>query len=123
MCMQMYGASIAPLYPLYTEAATFVRPSCHHKMGQVGVEGTKETGRKVAWVIQWWHTWPSDIAMDTMVTVKFWACSKQLHIGRRVGRSLTGLSKEAGGRHTHRRDRRMDAQGSVTGGLKKCVLL
>ena len=53
--------------------------------------------------------------MDAMVTVKFWACSKQSHKGRREGRSLTGRSKEAGGRHMHRRGRRMDAQGSAIG--------
>ena len=32
---------------------------------------------------------------------------------RRGGRSLTGRSKEAGGRHTHRRGRRMDVQWSA----------
>ena len=35
------------------------------------------------------------------------------------GRSLTGRSKEAGGRYRHRRGRRMDAQGSVIGRLIK----
>ena len=50
-----------------------------------------------------------------MVAVKFWACSKQSHKGRRRGRSLTGRSREAGGRHTHRRGRRMDAQWSAIG--------
>ena len=59
-----------------------------------------------------WYTGRSDIAM---VTVKFWACSKQSHKGRRRCRSLTGRSKEAGGRHTHRRGRRMDAQWSAIG--------
>ena len=62
--------------------------------------------------------------MDTTVIVKFWACSKQSHKGRRGGRSLTGHSKEAGGRHTHRRGRRMDARWSAIGRLvNKCVLL
>ena len=50
-----------------------------------------------------------------MVAVKFWACSKQSHKGRRGGQSLTGRSKEAGGRHTHRRGGRMDAQWSAIG--------
>ena len=50
-----------------------------------------------------------------MVAVKFWACSKQSHKGRRGGRSLTGRSKEVGWRHTHRRGRRMDAQWSAIG--------
>ena len=31
------------------------------------------------------------------------------------GQSFTGRSREAGGRHTHRRGRRMDAQGSAIG--------
>ena len=53
--------------------------------------------------------------MDAMVTVNFWACSKQSHKGRRGGRSLTGRSKEAGGRHRHRRGRRMDVQWSAIG--------
>ena len=44
-----------------------------------------------------------------------WACSKQSHKGRRGGRSLTGRSKEAGWRHTHRRGCRMDAQWSAIG--------
>ena len=58
-----------------------------------------------------------------MVAVKFWACSKQSHKGRWGGRSLAGRSKEAGGRHTHRRCGRMDAQWSAFGRLvKKCIL-
>ena len=72
-------------------------------------------GRTVALVAQWWYTGRSDIAMDAMVAVKFWACSKQSHKGRRGGRSLTGRSKEAGGRHTHRHGGRMDAQWSAIG--------
>ena len=44
-----------------------------------------------------------------------WACSTQSHKGRRWGRSLTGRSKEAGGRHTHRRGGRIDAQWSAIG--------
>ena len=72
-------------------------------------------GRKVALVVQVWHRGRSDLAMDAMVAVKFWACSKQSHKGRGGGRSLTGCSNEAGGRHTHRRGRRMDAHGSVIG--------
>ena len=72
-------------------------------------------GRTVAWVVQWWYTGRSDIAMDAMVAVKLWACSKQSHKGRRGGQSLTGRSKEAGGRHTHHRGGRMDAQWSAIG--------
>ena len=68
-----------------------------------------------ALVVQGWHRGRSDIAMDAMVVVKFWACSKQSHKGRRGGRSLTGRSKEAGWRRTHRRGRRMDAQWSAVG--------
>ena len=44
-------------------------------------------GRTVALVVQGWHIGRSDIAMDA---VKFWACSKQSHKGRRGGRSLKG---------------------------------
>ena len=43
---------------------------------------------------------------------------------RQGGRSLTGRSKDAGGRHTHRRGGRMDAQWSAIGRpRKKYVLL
>ena len=72
-------------------------------------------GRTVALVVQGWHRGRSDITMDAMVVVKFWACSKQSHKDRRGGRSLTGRSKEAGWRHTHRRGRRMGAQWSAIG--------
>ena len=58
----------------------------------------QQGGRTVALVVQGWHTGRSDIAMDAMVAVKFWACSKQSHKGRRGGRSLTSRSKEARGR-------------------------
>ena len=51
--------------------------------------------------------------MDTMVAVKFWMCSKQLHQGRRCGGSLAGCSNEVGWRHMHRRGCRMDAQWSA----------
>ena len=80
--------------------------------------------QKVAEVVQGWHRGRSDLAMNAMVVVKFSAYSKQSHEGRRGGRSLIGRSKEAGGRHTHRHSRRMDAQGSAIGRpVKKCVLL
>ena len=54
-----------------------------------------------------------------MVAVKFWACSKQSHKGRRGGWALAGRSKEAGGRHAHPRGRRMDAQVLAIGGPVK----
>ena len=44
-----------------------------------------------------------------------WACSKQSHKGCRGSRSLTDRSKEAGGGHKYRRDRRIDAHGSAIG--------
>ena len=50
-----------------------------------------------------------------MVAMMFWACSKQSHKDRRGGRSLADRSKEAGGRHTHRRGGRMDARWSAIG--------
>ena len=75
----------------------------------------QKRGRTVALVVQGWHIGRSDIAMDAMVAVKFWPCSKQSHKGRRGGRSLSGRSKEAGWKHRHRRGRRMDAQWSAIG--------
>ena len=51
--------------------------------------------------------------MDAMVAAKFGTSSKQSHKGCRGGRSLTGRSREAGGRHTHHRVRRMDTQRSA----------
>ena len=72
-------------------------------------------GRKAALVVQGWHGGSSDLAMDAMVAVKFWACSKQSHKGRRGKQSLTGRSKESGRRHTYRPGRRMDAQESAIG--------
>ena len=74
-------------------------------------------------VVQGWHTRRSDLIMDAMVALQFWACSKQSHKGRR-GRSLTGSSKEAGGRHIHRRCRRMDAQGrTIDRPVKMCTVV
>ena len=57
-------------------------------------------GRTIALVVQGWHTGRLVIAMDAMVAVKFWACSKQSHKGRRGGRSLTGRSKGRGEANT-----------------------
>ena len=68
--------------------------------------------RSVALVVQVWYTGRSDL---TMVAVKFWACSKQLHKGRWGGRLFTDGPNEARGRHAHRPGRRMDAQWSVIG--------
>ena len=104
-------------YPLYTGAVTFVPPWTGRRWRHNG-------GTEVALAVQGWHTGCSNLAMDTMVAVKFWACSKQSHKGRRGGRSLAGRSKEAGGRHTHRRGRRINAQGPTIGrSEKKCLLL
>ena len=75
------------LYPLYIRAATFVPPLCDHKTDKVTIEGPKEAESL---------PWSSDLAMDAMVAVKFWAFSKQLHKGRQAGRSLTSCWKEAG---------------------------
>ena len=52
-------------------------------------------GWAVASVVQWWYKGRSDIVMDAMVAVKFWACSKQSHKGRRGGRSLKGGRRKA----------------------------
>ena len=106
ICVQV----IPPLHRDCDLSASIVRPQ-----NWPGRRWRQKGGRTVALVAQWWYTGRSDIAMDAMVAVKFWACSKQLHKGRRGGRSLTGRSKEAGGRHTHRHGGRMDAQWSAIG--------
>ena len=71
--------------------------------------------RAVSLVVQGRYMGRSDIALNAIVAVKFWACLKQSHKGRRRGRSLIGGSKEAWRRHTHRRGRRMDAHRLVIG--------
>ena len=101
---------IPPLHRGCDLSASIVRPQ-----NWPGRRWRQKGGRTVALVAQWWYIGCSDIAMDAMVAVKFWACSKQSHKGRRGGRSLTGRSKEAGGRHTHRHGGRMDAQWSAIG--------
>ena len=88
--------------------ASLVRPQ-----NWPGRRWRRKGGRTVALVVQGWHAGRSDHAMDGMVTAKFWACSKQPHKGCRGGRSLTGRSKEAGGKHTHCRGRRMVAPWSA----------
>ena len=102
------GIVYTPLHRGCDLFASLVRPQ-----NRPGRRWRQKGGRTVALVVQGWHIGGSDIAMDAMVAVKFWACSKQSHKGRRRGRSLTGRSKEAGWRHTHRRGRRMDAQWSA----------
>ena len=104
------NAVIPPLHRGCDLCASLVRPQ-----NWPGRRWRQKGGRTVALVVQGWHIGRSDIAMDAMVAVKFWACSKQSHKGHRGGRSLTGRSKEAGWRHTHRRGRRMDAQWSAIG--------
>ena len=105
-----FASLIPPLHRGCDLCASLVRPqNCP------GRRWRQKGGRTVALVVQGWYTGRSGIAMDAMVAVKFWACSKQSHKGRRGGRSLTGRSKEAGWRHTHRRGRRMDAQWSAIG--------
>ena len=101
---------IPPLHRVCDLSASLVQPQNWPRR-----RWRQKGGRTVVWVIQWWYTGRSDIAMDAMVAVKFWACSKQSHKGRRGGQSLTGRSKEAGGRHTHRCGGRMDAQWSAIG--------
>ena len=106
----VFLALIRPLHRGCDLCASLVRPQ-----NWPGRRWRQKGGRTVALVVQGWHIGGSDIAMDAMVAVKFWACSKQSHKGRRGGRSLTCRSKEAGWRHTHRRGRRMDAQWSAIG--------
>ena len=91
----------------------WVIPPLHRGCDLVPRPWRQKGGRTVALVNQRWYTGRSDFAMDATVAVKFWACSKQSRKGRRGGRSFTCCSKEAGGRHTHCRGRRMDAQWSA----------
>ena len=100
---------VPPLHRGCDLSASIVRPQ-----NWPGRRWRQRGGRTVALVAQC-YTGRSDIAMDAMVAVKFWACSKQSHKGRQGDRSLTGRSKEAGGRHTHRHGGRMDAQWSAIG--------
>ena len=93
--LQRFIPLIPPLHRGCDLSASIVRPQ-----NWPGRRWRQKGGRTVALVAQWCYTGRSDIAMDAMVAVKFWACSKQSHKGRRGGRSLTGRSKEAGGRHT-----------------------
>ena len=72
-------------------------------------------GSMVALVVQMWYTGRSTIAMDAMVTIKFWTCSKQPQKSRRRGWSLNGRSKEAEGTQRHCRGGKMDAQWSANG--------
>ena len=105
--LRVISSLIPPLHRGCDLCASLVRPQ-----NWPGRRWRHKGGRTVALVVQGWYTGRSDIAM---VAMKFWACSKQSPKGRRGGRSLTGRSKEAGGRHTLRRGRRMDAQWSAIG--------
>ena len=95
-----YGKSvwIAP-YTTFTQGLQTLRLLVRPQKWP-GRRWRQEGGRTLALVVQGWHTGRSDIAMDAMVAVKFWACSKQWHNG-----------------HRGRRD---DAQWSPR---KRCVLL
>ena len=78
-------ALIPPLHRGCDLCASLVRPQ-----NWPGRRWRQKKGRTVALVVQGWHIGRSDITMDTMVTLKFWACSKQSHKGRRGVRSLKG---------------------------------
>ena len=69
----------------------------------------------VTLVSQRWHTGCSHNAMDTKVTIKFWACSKQSHKGHWGGWLLKGLSNEAERRQTHCGDWIIAAQWLTNG--------
>ena len=99
-----------PLHKGYDLCASLVRPQ-----NWQGRRWRHKGGRKFALVVQEWYTGRSDISKDAMVTAKFGTSSKQSHKGCRGGQLLTGRSREAGGRHTHRRVRRMDTQRSAIG--------
>ena len=65
---------IFPLHRGCDLCASLVRPQ-----NWPGRPWRQKGGRTVALVVQGWYTGRSDIAMDAMVAVKFWACSKQSH--------------------------------------------
>ena len=79
-----------PFYRGCDRCASLVRPQ-----NWPGRRWRHKWCRKVALVVQGWHRERSDLAMDAMVTVKFWACSKQSHKGRRGGQSLKGGRRKA----------------------------
>ena len=89
------------LYPLYTGAATFVPPLCDHKTPQVATEGTKETER-LPWSFK---GGTEDVPTSPWTPWSPWSFE---HV-------QNSRTKEAGGRHTHSRGRRMDARWSVIG--------
>ena len=71
--------------------------------------------RMVALIVQMWYTGCSVIAMNIMVAMKFWKCSKQSHMDHRGGWLLKSHSNVTEGKQTHRRDCRIDAQWSANG--------
>ena len=64
-------------------------------------------GRKFALVVQGWHRGRSDLAMDAMIAVKFWTCSKQsqkgrLHVAQRRQEEITSIAVVAEWMHRGR---------------------
>ena len=103
---------IPPLHRGCDHCASLVRPQ-----NWTGRRWRHKGGRKVAWVVQGWHR-------GCHGRRKVLSMFKTVAQSRRGGWSLTGRSKEARGRHTHRHGRRMDAQVSDIGrSVKKCALL
>ena len=113
------GLAIHCLYPLYTGAATLVPLLCGHKTSQAAVEGRKGAVR-----FPWsFNDSTQDVQISPWTPWSPWSL-EHVQNSHRGGRSLTGRSKEAGGRHTHRHGRWMDAQWSAMGRpVNKCVLL
>ena len=85
---------IIPHLHLFTWSVTFVPRLCDHKTGQVVVEATKEAERLP------WSFKGGTKDVQTSPRTPRSPCSKQSHKVRRGSRSLTGHSKETGGRHT-----------------------
>ena len=98
------------LYPLYTGAATFVPPLCDHKTGEVAVEGAEEAER-LPWSFK---GGTEDVQTSPWTPWSPWSFEHVQNNRSKVAEEV-GRSKEAGGRHAHRRGRRMDAHGSAIG--------
>ena len=80
---------------------TLLHRGCDHCASRLGRRWRHRGGRRGSGVVQEWYRGRSDLATpDAMVVVKFWACSKLSHKGRRgVGRShVTQMRQEEGTR-------------------------
>ena len=83
------------LIPPLPGTATFVPRLCDHRKRKKKWPGRRWRHKGGQKAVQGLHRGRSTLAMDAMVAVKFWACSKQSHKGRRGCRSLKGGRRKA----------------------------